>query len=761
MSIKHKEYISKLSLKDKAEATVMQNGRCFVIESVDNNGIWIGDNPRENADYIVETKEEREKGYHPVAYPQAAAQAATWDLNVTEQIGAAMGRECRKQDMNILLRPGVNIKRSPLCGRNFEYYSEDPVLSGKMGSAFIKGVQKEGTAACLKHFAVNSQEFERMTTNAVVSQRALRELYLKPFKIAVKESDPWSVMTSYNKVNGHWVPANEDLMGFLRGELGYDGAVISDAMAVHTEKVESHRNGLDFEIGSRGLHSRELQEAVRNGSLDESILDQNIDHLLTIQEKTGRRGAEIPDNYDEEHALARIFAAESVVLLKNDGILPLNGAEKIAVIGKLAMEPNYMGCGSGHMNGHQVEITYDEIGKYVNGDVLYAEGYEARDRAEKPFEIQDALVKEAAETAGQADVVLFFAGLPVGYESEGYDRADLELPADMKATLEAVLQTGKKVVLVNVSGSPVNLAPYTERVAAVVHSYLSGEALGGALADVLYGRAEPAGRLPETFPLRIEDTPSYLSFPRYPTVMPDVYYGEDIFVGYRWYEKRKMNVLYPFGYGLSYTEFAYTNVRADKENYAEGDNITVSVDVKNTGARKGAAVVEIYMNKVNGGFYAPEKELQGFAKVWLEPGEEKTVSVAIAVEDLGSYDEVHKTWVREPGAWRIVAGTSVIDPIAEVTVDLEGNRNAQVFQNLTAVEWMKKDERTAEILADKSEAARQTFAPNGSTMEDLVLAIPSYRFTEDSLFMGEATFSPVEFSDILDAYNKKRQIREK
>ena len=756
MAIRHKEYISKLSLKDKAEATVMQNGRCFVIESADNKGIWIGDNPRENADYLVETKEEREKGYHPVAYPQAAAQAATWDLEVAEQIGAAMGRECRKQDMNVLLRPGVNIKRSPLCGRNFEYYSEDPVLSGKMGSAFIKGVQKEGTAACLKHFAVNSQEFERMTTNAVVSQRALRELYLKPFKIAIKESDPWSIMTSYNKVNGHWVPANEDLMGFLRGELGYDGAVISDAMAVHTEKVESHRNGLDFEIGSRGLHTRELQEAVRNGSLDESVLDQNIDHLLTLQEKTGRRGAEIPDDYDGEHALARKLAAEGVVLLKNQKVLPLDGTEKIAVIGQLAKEPNYMGCGSGHMNGHHVEITYDEICELAGKEVPYADAYGIRDRAEKPFTISEKQVKEAVQTAEQADVVLFFTGLPVGYESEGYDRKDLELPADMKAALEAVLQTGKKVVIVNVSGAPVNLASYEKQAAAILHSYLSGEALGGALADVLFGKAEPAGRLPETFPLRVEDTPSYLSFPHYPTVMPDVYYGEDIFVGYRWYEKRKMDVLYPFGYGLSYTEFTYANVKADRERYAEGDTITVSVDVKNTGTKKGAAVIQIYMNKVDGGFYAPEKELQGFAKVELEPEEEKTVSVAVAVEDLGSYDEVHKTWVREPGTWRIVVGTSAIDSIAEMTVNLEGNRNAQVFQNLTAIEWMKKDPRTTEILVDKSDSAKRAFAPDGSTMEDLVLAIPAYRFAEDSLFMSDGSLTQAEFSDILEDYNKKK-----
>lgn len=776
--ILHKEYIEKLTTRDKANATACFQGRCFVIESKENKGIRIGDNPKGNPDYEVEPIKGRKDGYYPTCYPQAAAAAASWEDEVSYEIGRAMGQECRKQEMNVLLRPGVNIKRSPLCGRNFEYYAEDPLLSGKLGAAFIKGVQSAKTAACLKHYAVNSQEFERMTTNAVVSDRALRELYLKPFEIAIKESDPWTMMTSYNKVNGEWVPANEKLMKILREDFGYDGVVMSDAMAVHTKKVESHRWGLDFEIGARGVHTRELQDAVDSGVLEEGILDQSMDRLLTLQEKTAFEGdgAELSDykSYEEQHIVARRLAAKGIVLLENKGILPiLQGqnassvqagkqeeccAKKVAVIGKLSKEPNYMGCGSGHMNGYQVDITLEEMQKLQDlqllqkEEILYCDGYEVRTSPAEPVKIREDLIKEAVETAKKAAVVLVFTGLPTGYETEGVDRRDLKLPEDMRALLKALLEEdlGERMVLVNVSGGPVELSEYHNRVGAIVHSYPAGEAMGGALADVLYGKAEPEGRLPETFPVRLEDTPSYLSFPNYPTVMENVYYGEDIFVGYRWYEKRKMQVLYPFGHGLSYTSFALKNVKAEVSE--DEKMLTVTLTVENTGKRAGSQVVQVYVGKEDSRFMNPVKELKGYGKVFLQPGEEKQLTISIETKDLAHYEETRKKWIRESGAWQVYVGTSAEAIAEKKEITLHGGEGAKVYNYLTALEWYCKNENLPKIIENLPKEAKDAILPKGNVKE-LLGAVPVYRLAEDVIF-GTGHISKEELSKVIDELNQ-------
>ena len=755
-----KGFIEKMTLQEKAEATVMKDGRCFVTKRLGNDGFVIKDNPRGDEDYSVENPSERNPSeYYPVAWPQAAAAAATWSEDVSFEIGKAMGRECKSRGIDVLLRPGVNIKRSPLCGRNFEYYSEDPVLSGRLGGAFIRGTQSENTAACLKHYAVNSQEFERMTTNAVVSDRALRELYLKPFEIAIKEGKPWTVMTSYNKVNGQWVPANEALMNILREDFGFDQTVISDAMAVHTEKVLSHRHGLDFEIGSVGLHTRELQDAVERGLLDEKLLDKSIERMLKLQEQT--KGAGEPSDEDwtkraaKDHARARTLAAESLVLLKNDGVLPLKAGQKLAVIGALAKTPNYMGCGSGHMNGWKIDSPWEELCRLYEASqpVLYADGYALADRPWKEGRPDEACIAEAVRVASEGDVIIFFAGLPMGYESEGYDRQTLALPKDMAAALEAVLALGKKTVIVNISGAPVDLRSGKEKAAAILHGYLAGEALGGGIADVLTGAAEPGGRLPETFPMRLEDTPAFMSFPSYPTMMPDVLYGEDIFVGYRWYEKRDIPVLFPFGSGLSYTEFSYTNIELDKKCAGIDDCVHLSVTVKNIGERKGSQVLQVYAGKKKTSFVRPKKELKAFTRVKLEAGEEKTVALAVPCDCLGVYDETHKRWVHEAGEWELILGTSSEDVIGALVFSLDSPEPAVIYHRLLAAEWFNKNLDIQEILKDKSEGARGFLGPQEGTMGDLICALPAYRMTEDGIF-GGGCMSPGELAEILSQLNQ-------
>ncbi len=785
--MKQEDFIRQMTRREKTEATVMKDGRCFVTERLHNRGFLIKDNPRGDEDYAVEDPKDRKPGdYYPVAWPQAAAQAASFAQDVAYEIGKAMGRECRKRDINVLLRPGVNIKRSPLCGRNFEYYSEDPVLAGKLGGAFIRGTQSEGTAANLKHFAVNSQEFERMTTNAVVSMRALREIYLKPFEIAIREGKPWTVMTSYNKVNGQWVPANEELMKLLREEFGFDGVVISDAMAIQTEKVLSHKFGLDFEIGAAGLHTRELQDAIERG-----ILDESIEKMLLLQEKTGNRGEKRTDCEAADHARARELAAECMVLLKNDGVLPLKKGGRVAVIGRLAKEPNYMGCGSGHMNGWKIDSTYEELCALLGEEteISYADGYRIVDRVHKEQGPDETLIAEAVSAAKEADVVLFFTGLPIGYESEGYDRQTLSLPADMEAALRAVLEAvdgmahdvacgaaqgtthdmadgtahdvacgaGKKVIVVNVSGAPVDLTLAKERAAAILHSYLAGEALGGALADVLCGVAEPGGRLPETFPLRLSDTPSYMSFPTYPTVMPDVHYGEDIFVGYRWYEKRQIPVLFPFGSGLSYTTFAFSDAAMGQASYAADEPVTATVSVKNTGSRRGSQVIQMYVRKPDSGYVVSEKELKAFAKVTLDPGEEQTMTFSASPEDLGFYDEVRGRFVRESGRYEVIlaTGSAETDIIEKLSFDVKDGERAQTYHRLLAAEWFRKHSEIGEIAGSVSDRAKEAFAGNqDDTLGDLINAMPAYRMTEDSLF-GEPAMRPDELAQVLDLLNRE------
>ena len=546
-----------------------------------------------------------------VCFPPACATACSFDRELLRRMGRALGREARSERIDLVLGPGVNIKRSPLCGRNFEYFSEDPVVAGELASALIQGIQSEGAGACIKHFAVNNQEERRMTISAEVSERALREIYLPAFEIAVKQADPVAVMCSYNRINGVYASENRHLLTeILREEWGYEGIVVTDWGAIN-DRVEGVRAGLDIEMPHVGPESdADIVEALEKGTLAEATLDAMVERILQAVYRLAEAGhSDTPYDRQADHELAREIEADSLVLLKNEPkVLPLDPATRIAFVGEFAAHPRYQGGGSSHIRAFRVADALHAAQKIA--PVTYAQGYSDRD------EEADRLRAEACAAAKAADVCVVFAGLPDAYESEGYDRRHLSLLARQNQLIEEIAKVQPNLVVVLHNGSPVTM-PWLPRVPAVLEAYLGGQAVGEACVDVLFGRVTPSGHLAETFPLRLEDTPAYLSGSGEKT---KVRYMEDVFVGYRYYDSRDKEVLFPFGHGLSYTTFGYSNLRIAPL----GENrFTVSLDVENTGTVAGKEVVQLYVG--NRADYAPRprKELRNFAKIALAPGEKK------------------------------------------------------------------------------------------------------------------------------------------
>ena len=543
----------------------------------------------------------------------------------------------------------MNIKHSPLCGRNFEYFSEDPVVAGELASALIQGIQSEGAGACIKHFAVNNQEERRMTISAEVSERALREIYLPAFEIAVKQADPVAVMCSYNRINGVYASENRHLLTeILREEWGYEGIVVTDWGAIN-DRVEGVRAGLDIEMPHVGPESdADIVEALEKGTLDEATLDAMVERILQAVYRLAEAGhSDTPYDRQADHELAREIEADSLVLLKNEPkVLPLDPATRIAFVGEFAAHPRYQGGGSSHIQAFRVADALHAAQKIA--PVTYAQGYSDRD------EEADRLRAEACAAAKAADVCVVFAGLPDAYESEGYDRRHLSLPARQNQLLEEIAKVQPNLVVVLRNGSPVTM-PWLPRVPAVLEAYLGGQAVGEACVDVLFGRVTPSGHLAETFPLRLEDTPAYLSGSGEKT---KVRYMEDVFVGYRYYDSRDKEVLFPFGHGLSYTTFGYSNLRIAPL----GENrFTVSLDVENTGTVAGKEVVQLYVG--NRADYAPRprKELRNFARIALAPGEKKTVAFTLEWRDFCYYDEKTGGFRADSGDYKILVGSSSRD----------------------------------------------------------------------------------------------------
>lgn len=621
-------------------------------------------------------------------FPTASCMAATWDVDLIHAVGQALGKEAAALGVDVLLGPGVNMKRTPLCGRNFEYYAEDPYLAGRMAVAFIEGVQSTGVGTSLKHFAANNQEYQRFSINAVVDERALREIYLPAFEMAVKEARPWTVMCAYNKLNGTYCSEHRELLtDILKNEWGFEGLVVSDWGAVH-DRVKALRAGLDLEMpGPQPARTRAVIEAVRAGALDEAALDEAARRILTV----AFRAAEAPKGgaFDKaaHHALARRVAGEGMVLLKNTGVLPLRHPRRIAVIGRAAKEPHFQGGGSSHINPTQVDIPFDELqklaGQLLAGDarLTYCAGYPATPAFDQ------ALIDEAARAAQEADVALIFAALPDFKESEGYDRPDLDLTPQQVALIKAVSAAQPQTVVILNNGSAVTMSEWIDGVAAVLEAWMMGQAGGGAIADVLFGVVNPSGRLTETFPLKLADTPAHINFPGENGV---VRYGEGLFIGYRYYDAREMPVLFPFGHGLSYTTFAWSNPRLSASEITDRDSLTVSVDVTNTGDLAGKEVVQVYVHDRHSSLRRPYKELKGFAKVALRPGETKTVSITLDFRAFAFYHPGYRQWIAEDGVFDILIGASAADIRFRQAVTLRATRDLPCLLNResTVREWL-------------------------------------------------------------------------
>ena len=647
--MKHPEILQKLSLEQKC--ALLSGKNTWQTQDYPKQGvpaIWLSDGPNGlrkqagAADHL---------GLNPsvpaTCFPTAATMANSWDPELGEEVGRALGEETAANRVNVLLGPGLNVKRSPLCGRSFEYFSEDPYLSGKMAAAYVRGIQENGIAACPKHFAVNSQELRRMASNSVLDERTLRELYLTAFEIVVKEAHPKSIMSAYNKVNDTYANENHHLLvEILRKEWGFDGAVVTD-WGGSNDHVEGVKNGSTLEMPSPGLGgARKLLKAVAEGSLTEQEIDLRVDELLELVLSTTAALEKEPRNFDEKahHELAQRAAAESIVLLKNEGgILPLKHGKKVTLIGDFALTPRYQGAGSSMVNPTRVDSLKDAMEAAELDMVGYCVGYE---RSGKP---NKAYLEEAVSQAKMADVVILCIGLDESSESEGLDRTHIGIPAVQKQLLDAVTAANPNVVAVVSAGSVIE-TDWVEQCKAVVHGYLGGQAGAGAMLEVLTGWQNPCGKLAETIPLRYEDTPAARYFPGR---KQNAEYREGLYVGYRYYETANKAVRYPFGYGLSYTTFAYSDLKVNAEK--------ITFTLTNTGSCAGAEIAQLYVAKPDAAVFRPAKELKGFAKVFLKAGESKTVTIPLDDKTFRYWNVATDSWEVEGGSYQLLVGANVQD----------------------------------------------------------------------------------------------------
>ncbi|MFW5885900.1 MAG: beta-glucosidase family protein [Halanaerobium sp.] len=667
MQKKIENLLKEMTVEEKAEiCSGASRWRTHPVERLEIPEIMMADGPH---GLRKETKSEESaslgKSIEAICFPTASALACSWDRDLMTKMGEALGEECQTEDVNIILGPGVNIKRSPLCGRNFEYFSEDPLLASELAANYVKGVQSMGVGTSLKHFAANNQEHRRLTVDAQIDERTLREIYLSAFEKVVKEAQPWTVMCAYNQVNGTHASENKYLLtDILKEEWGHEGFVVSDWGAVNY-RDKGIEAGLELEMPtSYGDGKKAIIEAVEDGSLSEESLDRAAERMLKIIFKAV--DSEREDlNYSkaEHHQLAREIAAESMVLLKNeDQILPLAKAEKLGVVGSFAKKPRFQGGGSSNINPFQVDNAYAELKKYTDHELSYAEGYTVESDSNN-----QELIKEAKELAEKVDKLLVFAGLPDRYESEGYDRDSLEMPPNQNHLIEELAEVNKNIVVVLSNGSPVTM-PWLKKVKGVVEAYLTGQAGGGAAADVLFGHVNPSGKLAETFPQKLSDNPSYLFFPG---EKDKVEYREGIFVGYRYYDSKEIKPLFPFGYGLSYTDFEYSDLKIKKSEITDQETLNLSLRVKNTGEVYGKEIVQLYVSDPESTVIKAEKELKEFAKVELEPGQEKIVEFELDKRAFAYYNTEIDDWYVESGDYEILVGASSRDIRLKKTVKVE------------------------------------------------------------------------------------------
>lgn len=687
-----------------------------------------------------------------VCMPAACATASSFDRDLMGRMGQAIGDSCQHEKLGVVLGPAVNIKRSPLCGRNFEYFSEDPYLAGEMSAAYINGVQSKNVGTSIKHFAANSQEHRRMSSSSNADERTLREIYFPAFEISVRKAQPWTVMCSYNRVNGVYASENPWLLtDVLRGEWGFKGYVMSDWGAV-SDRVAGVAAGLDLEMpSSGGINDQKIVAAVKSGELDEKIVDQACERILEINYRyLDNARPETPWDQEADHQLSARIAEECMVLLKNDGILPLNKTDEVAFIGEFAAKPRFQGGGSSHINAFR---TTSAVEAAQGLPVTYVQGYSAaRDMA------TDEMIAEAVQAAKAAKVAVVFAGLPDAYESEGYDRAHMAMPACQNRLIEAVAGANPNTVVVLHNGSPVEM-PWLGKVKAVLEAYLGGQAVGIATVRLLYGDANPCGHLAETFPVKLSDNPSYLY---YGGEGNEADYREGVFVGYRYYDKKEMPVLFPFGFGLSYTTFACSNLRLSGAKITDQETLTAAVTVTNTGSRAGKTVVQLYVGDRESTVLRPIRELKGFEKVELQPGESRDVTFTLDKRAFAYWNAAIHDWHVETGAFTIEVGQSSrdIEVSGEVTVEstvaLPRHYTADsIFMDVMA------DPKAKEALGPMLASIQKAFAPNADASDMAQEAISADMGLAMMRYMplrGLVSFSPDKVTDdtlkqLLDALN--------
>lgn len=641
--------------------------------------------------------------------PAACATAASFDRDLIGRMGEAIGDSCQHEKLSVVLGPAVNIKRSPLCGRNFEYFSEDPYLAGEMSASYINGVQSRNVGTSIKHFAANNQEHRRMSSSSNVDERTLREIYFPAFEISVKKAQPWTVMCSYNRLNGTYASEHPWLLtDVLRGEWGFEGYVMSDWGAV-SDRVAGVAAGLDLEMpASGGINDKKIVEAVRAGKLDEALVDQAVERILTINYRyLDNAKPETPWDQEADHQLSAQIAAECMVLLKNEGVLPLCKDEEIAFIGEFATKPRFQGGGSSHINCFKTTSAMEAVDGLK---VTYAQGYSV-----EKDEATDEMIAEAVAAAKAAKAAVVFAGLPDAYESEGYDRTHMAMPACQNKLIEAVAAANANTVVVLHNGSPVEM-PWIDKVKGVLEAYLGGQAVGQAVVKVLFGDVNPSGHLPETFPVKLSDNPSYLY---YGGEGNEADYREGIFVGYRYYDKKDMEVLFPFGYGLSYTTFVCSNLRLSASEITDQETLTATVTVKNTGACAGKTVVQLYVGDKVSTVLRPVRELKGFEKVELAPGESKDVSFELDKRAFAYWNTELSDWHVETGEFTIEVGQSSRDIEVCGTVTVNSTVELKKHYTMDSIYMdILEDPKAAQVIKPMLDEMKKAFSSGDDDSTD-------------------------------------------
>lgn len=656
---KVKELVAQMTLEEKA--SLCSGATDWLTEKIERLNIPAGQMNDGPHGLRMPYDDPDKRGDQPsVSLPAECAAAASFDRDLLYRIGETLGRECQARGVQMILGPGVNMKRSPLCGRNFEYLSEDPLLAGELGAAYVNGVQSQGVGACVKHFLANNQETRRMVSSSKADERTLREIYMPAFETVVKKAGPWGIMASYNKINGTYATESRDyLTDVLRGEWGYDGMVVSDWGATH-DRVKAVAAGCDLTMPAASSTDAEIVDAVKSGLLPEFLLDTAAENVaaFALRGKEAKRGGTF--DFAADHALCVEAARECAVLLKNDGqVLPVKQEQSVVFIGEFARKPRFQGGGSSHIVTEHVTSPYEMV--QGRGQVSYAQGYDG-------LEVNPALMAEAVEAAVKADVAVVFAGLPDMMESEGIDRTHMAIPDSHNALISAVAAVQPNTVVILFNGSPIEM-PWADEVPAILEMYLPGEGVGEAAADLLYGEANPSGHLPETFPRRLEDNPSYLY---YIGTKKKTEYREGSFIGYRYYTSRKQEVLFPFGHGLSYTTFAYENLTVDKVKFGAQDKVNVSVDVVNTGAAAGKAVVQIYVGiKDVPDNPRPVRTLAEFGKASLAPGERKTVNFTLDKRAFAYWNDEARCYHLAGGIYEIQVGISAENIVLAKEIEAE------------------------------------------------------------------------------------------